>query len=83
MYGAGKRKESANTRGVLADPKTRPIYQQWFKIQQIYLDRVKPDSLAEFSPISVTNMFIKSFLGKKGPRKGLRASTQPQGCLLK
>ena len=41
------------------------------------------DSLAEFSPISVTNMFIKSFLGKKGPRKGLRASTQPQGCLLK
>ena len=43
----------------------------------------RSDSLAEFSPISVTNMFIKSFLGKKGPRKGLRASTQPQGCLLK
>ena len=41
------------------------------------------DSLAEFSLISVTNMFIKSFLRKKGPRKGLKASTQPQGCLLK
>ena len=39
--------------------------------------------LPNFSPISVTNMFIKSFLGKKGPRKGLRASTQLQGCLLK
>ena len=36
MYGPGKRKESANTRGVLADPKTRPIKQQWFNSSNIF-----------------------------------------------